>query len=477
MNNGDDPAHHKAASDAGRLAGMGRIDGAAVLPVLIAAAQAASPGRDAMGLFTRLTHSFDDAARDAAAAIAREARMARPAITELAPLRAVAASLRAPGEIPPRAWLYGRRLIRGFVSVMVAPGGVGKSALALGQAVCLATGRAFLGEAVHQSCPAWVFNLEDPADETDRRLAALMLRHDIPAHAIAGRLFLHSGRTRGLVMAELDEAGFGRVAHPDRAAVTAEAQARGIGLIVVDPFVKCHRLDENSNAQIDAAIIAWAEIAEAARCAVLLVHHVRKGAGANGMADVEAARGARALTDAARNVAVLSPMGEAEAERLSVDPAQRWRHVRLDDAKANLAAHASGAAWFRLDGVRLGNGTPDYPHGDDVAVMVPWKPPALAASLSPAALNQALDAIAAGPGDGMAYAAKRGRAAGRWVGFVLVDQLAIGEPEAARLIAAWLRAGLLREETYHDTRQRKDRVGIRVIDAKRPSMTHTGEQQ
>ncbi|MBV9811635.1 MAG: AAA family ATPase, partial [Acetobacteraceae bacterium] len=224
----------------------------------------------------------------------REAALAGE--TAAAPLAAVAAPLPAAEAIAPRAWLYGTRLIRRFVSVLVAPGGVGKSALALGQAVAVATGRPILGEHVHHAVPAWVLNLEDPAEETHRRLAALMRHHGIPREALADTLYLHAGRDRRVTMGEWD-AGGATVRHPDREAVVQAARARGIGLLVVDPFVKSHRLDENSNAQIDAAATAWSEVAEATDAAVLLVHHVRKGAAP---ADVEAARGAKALTDAAR---------------------------------------------------------------------------------------------------------------------------------------------------------------------------------
>src|SRR5208283_5614809 len=78
------------------------------------------------------------------------------------PLTAEPAALPEPATIPPREWLYGTRLIRRFVSVLAAPGGVGKSALALGIAAALATGRPILGERVHHSVPVWLLNLEDP---------------------------------------------------------------------------------------------------------------------------------------------------------------------------------------------------------------------------------------------------------------------------------------------------------------------------
>jgi hypothetical protein len=380
------------------------------------------------------------------------------------PLTAEAASLPDAAAIPPREWLYGTRLIRRFVSVLAAPGGVGKSALALGVAVALATGREILGERVHHSVPVWVLNLEDPLEELHRRVAALMRLHKLPREALAGRLFLHSGRTRRLTMAALEPDS--AIAHPDRTAVIDACLAAGIGLVVVDPFVKSHRLDENSNAHMDAAATAWAEVAQATGAAILLVHHVRKGA----VGDVDAARGAKSLTDAARAAFLLSVMSPEEAQSLSVPERDRWRHVRLDDAKANLAPRGETARWFRLETVALGNFSPDYPNGDQVAAVTPWTPPSPFRGLSAADCNRALDLIAAGPGAGMAFSAHRtGRGGGeRWAGRVLVQHFSHDEGAAARVIAAWLRSGLLEEAPYHDGQQRKTRLGVRVVDAKRP---------
>ncbi|HTN09380.1 MAG TPA: AAA family ATPase, partial [Acetobacteraceae bacterium] len=291
-----------------------------------------------------------------------------------------------------------------------------------------------------------------------------------PRAAIAGRFYLSSGRTRRLRMAELDETG---IVHPDQQAVVGAALAAGIGLIVVDPFVKSHQLDENANAQIDAAATAWAEIAEATGAAVLLVHHVRKGA----TSDVDAMRGAKALTDAARSAALLTPMTAEEARHLSVPERERWRHVRLDDAKANMAPRADAAQWFRLESVALGNHTPLYPHGDSVAAIAAWKPPSPFRQLSPVECNRALDKIAAGIGDGAAFSAHRtGRATERWAGSVLVRGFGLDEADATRVIAAWLRSGLLVEEEYRHPTQRKLRMGVRVDDARRPTVvTPAGE--
>jgi hypothetical protein len=76
---------------------------------------------------------------------------------------------RDPAGIPPRAWLYGRHLIRRNVSVTVAPGGVGKSSLTIIQALELVTGRQFLGDWNAGPLRVWLFNLEDERSELVQR--------------------------------------------------------------------------------------------------------------------------------------------------------------------------------------------------------------------------------------------------------------------------------------------------------------------
>lgn len=379
------------------------------------------------------------------------------------PLKAMRARLPDPATIPPREWLYGTRLIRRFVTVMVAPGGTGKSAYALGVAMCLACGRPFLGETVHHRVNAWVFNLEDPMEELERRVAALQIRHMVGRDELDGRLFLHSGRDRRLVMARLSDDGYS-ILYPDKDALIAAAREANIGHICVDPFVKSHSLEENSNPHMDAAATAWAEVGQETGASIELVHHTRKGT----PADIEAARGGKALTDAARVGQVMASMAPEEAAELGIKESDRWQYVRLDDAKVNMAPRASKARWFRLEMAQLGNSTPDYPNGDKVAAIAPWEPPPVFTQ-SPIELNAALDRIAAGPSPGTLYAPnKRGRANSRWVGIVLMEQLDVVESQAAAMVKAWLTSGLLTETTYHDTNEGRNRPGVLVQNSKRP---------
>lgn len=455
-----------------RLVKHGLLDRAEALSALIQGREAKANERDASGLRARAAWALD-----AAIAAAPPPDPPAPAALEALPAR-----LPDPASIPPRAWLYGTSLVRGFVSVLAAPGGVGKSALALAQAVALATGKPLLGERVHHAAPGWLLDLEDPPDELDRRLAACLRLHAVPETAVAGRLFLHSGRARRVCVAALEGP---EVTYPDRDGVVAAARARGIGLIVVDPFVRSHRLDENSNPQMDAAAAAWTEVAARSDAAVLLVHHMRKLGGA--VADVESARGAKALTDAARSASVLTPMSEEEAERLEVPRRERFRYVRLDDAKANLAPRAEQARWLRLESVGLGNGTALYPAGDAVVAVRAWTPQNPFAGMDAAACNRALDLIESGPEQGRLFTAHRtgraspgraspGRASAggaRWVGLALMEHGA-SEAEAGRIVALWLKSGLLVETAYRDPGSRKTRRGVQVVAAKRPTLDLTG---
>src|SRR4029079_10737486 len=119
------------------------------------------------------------------------------------------------------------------------------------------------------------------------------------------------------------------------------------------------------------AAAVWRRIARATNCAVLLVHHVRKGT-ADG---IDAARGAKAVTDRARVGLLMTTMSPEEAQEFGISDDDRLSYVRLDDAKRNMAPASKGRR-FHLRSVSLGNThDPLYPNGDSVGAIVPWHPP------------------------------------------------------------------------------------------------------
>lgn len=386
---------------------------------------------------------------------------------KLPPLSLNPARMPDPHTIPPRQWLYGTQLLRGFVTVLVAPGGTGKSIYAMTVALSCATGRTILGEHVFARVNAAVLNLEDPLDEMDRRLAAIVIHHDIDETEVQGRLFMHSGEDRPVTMAAKSDDGY-NIVYPDEAALIEEIRQHEIGVIVVDPFAESHTLEENSNPDMVKAAAAWRRVARAANCAIFLIHHVRKGA----VADIDSARGAKGLTDSARVGLLMSPMSEDEAKELCVPKADCWQYVRLDNAKANMAPRASRAVWLKLEQVELHNGTQDYPHGDRVAALTPWEPPKVWQEISIAQCNEVLDEIAKGVGNGIRYAPdRRGRDNDRWAGNALVRMFDFTEQQADRIISTWIENRVLIRDTYRDPVQRKERSCVRVNESNRPGMT------
>jgi len=86
-------------------------------------------------------------------------------------------------------WLYGDHLMRNFASATIAPG---KSSLILAEAIAVATGRDLLGIKPRQRCRVWCWNGENPADEIDRRIAAICILYALRAR-IPGNGWLHVG--------------------------------------------------------------------------------------------------------------------------------------------------------------------------------------------------------------------------------------------------------------------------------------------
>jgi len=363
--------------------------------------------------------------------------------------------------IPHRQWLYGHHLIRGYVSLLVAPGGTGKSSLVLGMCMALATNRALLGSTIFRQCNVALLNLEDPQDEIDRRVTALAMRYGITNQDLSGRLFV-SPAGRNVRIAENGPDGFS-IVNPDEKRIIERVRDEHIDVLAVDPFSESHTLEENSNPAMIQAAAAWRRVARDGDCSVMLTHHVRKGL----VESIEAARGAKALTDSARVGLLLSTMTEKEAEDLGIPPETRLQYVRLDDAKANMAPRAAKAAWFHLDNVTLDNADKTYTHGDQVVVIETWHAPTAWDNVSVPDCNDVLDKIAAGLPDGSLYTDTRRGGGARWAGTLLVDILSKTEDQAAAILAAWRRSGLLEQVSFRDA-NRKDRIGLRVVDAKRP---------
>ena len=267
--------------------------------------------------------------------------------------------------IPKREWVYGRHYIRKFLSVTVAGGGTGKTALTMAEAVAMATGRNLLGVETEKR-RVWVWNLEDPLEELHRRLAAIMLHYDIDPEEYEESLFVNSGRDDRLMVTE--KIGDQIVPTPVVDLLVEFITRCQIDVVIIDPFVATHDINENDNMAMNAVVTQWAVVADRANCAIEIVHHTRKAQAMRSNVSYDDARGASALTDKARHVRRLVKMTPDEARLADIPEDQSWRYTREADSKDNLAPPTTDNSWREMR-------TVDLPNGDNVGVVEPWEWP------------------------------------------------------------------------------------------------------
>ena len=214
-------------------------------------------------------------------------------------------------NIPHRKWLYGVDLVRGELTVIASPGGAGKSSLAIGMAICIATNRELLGEKIRggSNLKAVVINGEDSTDEIRRRVYAFSLQHglaesDLSRLTVVGASDLWVQRISFLTTngdkSALNQGGLD--------ALQLALEALKPDVIVLDPLVSfCAGGNINDNAVMSLVMRKLKEIAARYECAVLIVHHTRKGGDAG---NVEAVSGAAAITNLSRRAIMpVTPAG------------------------------------------------------------------------------------------------------------------------------------------------------------------------
>jgi phage/plasmid primase-like uncharacterized protein len=334
--------------------------------------------------------------------------------------------------IPKRQWLYGKHLLRKFVSVDVAAGGVGKSSLKIGEALAMASGKDIYGKGLPEgSLTVWLWNLEDPLEEMERRIHATCQKMQITPAQIGNRLYVDSGRDHPLVIATEGPDG-AMIARPVVDALIAEMLERKIDVLTVDPFISSHAVSENDNNAIDIVAREWNVIAERTGAAINLVHHVRKQNGAEATAD--SARGASALIGKARSVIVYNRMTSEEAIALNVQEDERRFYFRIDNDKANLAP-PDATDWYRMNNVDLEN-------GDSVGVACSWAPPGAFDGITTQHLIRAQQAIGSGKW-------RENSQAKAWAGHAIAPVLDL-DPDDKRdrkrlttILKTWVREGVL----------------------------------
>lgn len=164
-----------------------------------------------------------------------------------------------------RRWLIEDLWAAEAVGIVGGEPKVCKSFLALDMAVSVASGKPCLRHfRVAQPGPALVFAAEDALHEVRRRLdgisvAAGVALPEVEVHVI----------TAPSVRLDVEA---------DRRRLTETVNAIRPRLLVLDPFVRLHRIDENVSAEVAPLLAYLRELQRSNAVAVAVVHHARKGA-------------------------------------------------------------------------------------------------------------------------------------------------------------------------------------------------------
>ncbi|KAB2792954.1 AAA family ATPase [Brucella anthropi] len=367
-----------------------------------------------------------------------------------------------PSTLPRREFAFGRHFIRKYVSVTVAPGGLGKTANSIVEALAMASGKALNGVKPPRRLKVWLFNVEDPRDELERRIMAACIHFNLRPEDIDGHLFLDSGREQELVVAIDDKNGV-KIQEPIVEAVAETILTNGIDVMIVDPFVSTHQVNENDNGAIDKVAKLWAQIADYTNCSIDIVHHLRKVSDRE--ATVEDARGAVALIGAARSVRVLNRMSEGQANEAGIPGMDRFGYFSITYGKSNLTPLSHRLDWRHIESVALGNGRGLTQPQDHAPVVTEWHWPS-SEEVAEGLTDDQREAIRGAVNGGMYKQAPQAK---EWVGQAVAYALGLDiddevqKKRAFLITKALFKEGFLVKVEERDPIQRKATMFVRAV--------------
>jgi hypothetical protein len=258
-------------------------------------------------------------------------------------------------SIPKRQWLVDGLCLKAYITGLVAPGGTGKSSLALALGISVASNTDILQLGARQQANVLVINNEDSTDELQRRIAGITTQFGIRTNSLEDTFFYISGYEKKYMLSEMSEGFQKETAFAGD--LIKYILDKDIGLVIVDPLVSTHDSPENENTAMDKVMSIYRRVAAKTAASITLIHHTRKQNTKGSSADnADIARGASAFKDAVRVVATLTPMSKAEAQKLTFDDQKQSRHFRLDLAKQNFSPACVNETWFRMESCLIGNG-------------------------------------------------------------------------------------------------------------------------
>ncbi len=293
-------------------------------------------------------------------------------------------------RIPHRQLLYAIDLVRGELTVLASPGGVGKTSYAIATCVAGATGRKLLGDTIFDGPHTILYmNAEDSRVEMLRRISAFCLKHQVSEQELGNFLLFGADDWQVQLLSLLRaERGTSALDQPGLDHLETLLEETRPDIVVLDPLVAlCGGANFNDNGAMSLVMRALKRLATKFGCAILILHHNKKGGDGT---DAESVTGAAAIVNLARRALMAVPMRSEEAKNLGVLPSQSSAYFRVVASKSNLAPRSNSGAWYRLDNIPLPNAEPPtYQEGDRVQAVVRVQLP-LQMGLAAAADDQAI---------------------------------------------------------------------------------------
>lgn len=206
------------------------------------------------------------------------------------------------GKIPLPRRLIGDWLERGHATVLVGKPGDNKTTLLLTLAVMAASGYSITGERVYATGKVIIATTEDAEPNIQRRVAAIAKQHGLDLKSFADNI-IYTTASDGPLTLFTREAGPGgeAIPHPEPAWHELRklvAEVRPV-LIMLDPMIRLSLgLLEKINEAQSALVRYYSSLAGSFDCAVLLIHHIKKGSGESD--DMDMVRGAGAIVGEVR---------------------------------------------------------------------------------------------------------------------------------------------------------------------------------
>lgn len=344
-------------------------------------------------------------------------------------------------EIPRTQFVYSDFYARGYTSLTIAPPKVGKSMLALAEAIDMATGKGILTGVEREPLKVLYFNAEDDQHTLNNRVAALLTHYGFDQSEIEGRLYVVSGvewENFFLTYGEL-----GAINEPVFQMLQRFIEREGIDVAKFDPLQDMSDAPE-TNDVFRRLGRRLRKMSVETNAAVGLVHHTRKTQPGAELT-IDDARGGSALRGTARFNRILAPMTEQEAAKAGLAN-HRW-FMRIGDMESNLAPPSADVnRWFEKMSI-------ECPNGERVGAIQPWKWPDAFDGVTSESANMVRGII-----DRRETPPRANQQATDWVGNIVCDVLGLNPADkasrarAAQIVKTWITTDVLRAYAEHDGR-------------------------